>query len=233
MPYTTTELITRSYNLSSVVSRDLETVTGDQLNEGLDLLNELLSIKSANQRLIPYFGTYEFTAVIGHEEYFIPNLILAESLTFSLDNVRYSMLIKSRREYFSTPRANNTQSLPYQWHYEREFGGAKLWMYFLPDREYPFELWGKFSLQDVSLNQDLSLTISKFYLAYLRYALAEYICQEYNINFPEDNQRELDSIEQKLIDISPIDLTTFKMSSLQKTGSLNYGDINISKGYRP
>jgi hypothetical protein len=233
MVYTVTELITRSWYLSGIVSKEEETVSGDQLHDGLNMLNALLSIKTMMQRLIPYYTTYLFTAVIGQEEYFIDDLISAETLTFNIQTVRYTMIRKSRTEYFQTPRANNVISIPFQYHFEREKGGSRLWMYFLPNETYEFTLHGKFSLSDVSLNQDLSLILDQFYIEYLRYALAEYMCQEYNITFQPQSALRLAEFEAQLVDISPIDLTMQKMSCLQGVTSLNYGDINIGKGWRP
>lgn len=231
MVYTTTELITRAYYLSSVVGRDFETVTGEQLNDGLNMLNALLDIKTANSRLIPYFTTYNFTAVVNLENYFIPNLILAETLTFDIGTVRYSMELKSRREYFGTPRANNVDSLPYIYYCERTLNGTTLYMYYLPNQAYPFVLHGKFSLADVSLGQDLSLTLDQYYIEYLRYALAEYICQEYNITYQPQSQQRLKELEAIIFDISPIDFTTSKLSMLQQGPSLNYAQANIGRGW--
>jgi hypothetical protein len=233
MAYTVTELITRAWYLSGIVSRDIETVDGDQLNDGLQMLNSLLSFKTANQRLIPYYKEYNFTAVIGQQKYFIPDLILCETLTFQLDTQRFSMLLTSRQRYFATCRANNINSLPYIYHLERTFGGSDLYMYYFPDQTYSFVLWGKFSLSDVVLNQDLSLTLDQFYIEYLRYALAEYMCQEYNIQYQPQNQSKLNEFERMIFDISPIDFTNRKISMFQKGSSLNYADYNIGKGYRP
>jgi hypothetical protein len=235
MAYTTTELITRAFYLSGVVAEELETVDGAQMNQGLNLFNALLAIKTANQRLIPYYSDYVFTAVIGQESYLIPNLILAETLTFTIGTVRYAMTLKTRSEYFATPRANDVQSLPYQYHIERNFGGSKLWMYYLPNEAYEFNLHGKFSLLPVSLGQDLSLTFDAFYIEYFRYALTEYICAEYNITMQPQDATKLNEYESIIFDISPIDFTIKKVSALHK--SVSHADIyaqaNIGQGWWP
>lgn len=241
MPYTTRQLITRAFYLSGKVSQDFETVSGDDIEEGLELLNELLNIKTANQRLIPYFKEYDFNAVIGQEQYFIPNLVSIETLTFTIGSVRYAMTQKTRFEYFATPRANNVESLPYQFHIERAFDqntatdGCNLYMYYLPQQDYPFTMFGKFSLADVTLDQDLSLNTPPFYLAYLRYALAEYICHEYTITFSPESQKKLSEIESIIFDISPIDFTQHKISTLHKETSHAdiYVQANIAQGWWP
>lgn len=233
MSYTTTQLITRAWYLSGIVSRDLQTVSGSQLSEGLFLLNALLSTKTANQRLIPYFNKYEFDAVEGQEKYEIPNLVEAESLTFHIGDVRYQMKPQTRIDYFGSARVNNVQSLMYYWHVERTKDGADLYMYFVPNANYPCELWGKFSLESVALGEDLLDVYAMYYLEYLRYALAEYMCQEYNIDFPLRNVQKLNEFEQVIIDISPTDYTMQKLSSLQVETGFNWGDVNIGRGWRP
>lgn len=241
MPYTTRQLITRAFYLSGKVSQDFETVSGDDIEEGLQLLNALLNIKTANQRLIPYFQEYDFNAIIGQERYFIPDLVAIETLTFTIGSVRYAMTQKTRFEYFATPRANNVESLPYQFHIERIFDtdtandGCYLYMYYLPQQDYPFTMYGKFSLADVTLDQDLSLNTPPFYLEYLRYALAEYICNEYSISLPPQASTKLNEIESIIFDISPIDFTQHKISTLHKETSHAdiYVQANIAQGWWP
>jgi hypothetical protein len=241
MAYTTRQLITRAFYLSAKVSQDFETVSGDDEEEGLQLLNALLNIKTANQRLIPYYQEYDFNAIVGQEKYFIPNLVMVETLTFTIGSVRYAMTNKTRFEYFATPRANNVESLPYQYHVERAFDtatandGSNLYMYYLPQQPYPFTMYAKFALADVTLDQDLSLTVAPFYLEYLRYALSEYICNEYNISLPPQALTKLNEIESIIFDISPIDFTQRKISTLHKQTSHAdiYVQANIAQGWWP
>jgi hypothetical protein len=234
MSYTARELITKAYYLSGIVARNLQTVTGDQLSDGLDLLNGLLAVKTAHQQLIPYYKEYAFAAVIGQEKYLIPNLIAVETFTFNIGSVRYSMLPVSRGKYFGTGRVDNITSLPYDWHIERVKGGANLYIYFLPNTTYPLKIWGKFGLDEVTTeNFDLSTVYDNFYIEYLRFGLAEYICSDYNIVLQPQAQKKLDEIENILIDISPKDLHITKLSTLQSDTGINYADVNIGRGWRP
>jgi hypothetical protein len=185
MPTTTRELITKSWHLSGIVARDLQVVSGSEIDDGLSLLNSLLAFKTVDQSKIPYYDKYDFTAITdsvpgtNDEKYFIPGLIECETLTFTIGTVRYSMAPLARKEYFGRPRANNVRSLPYSYHIERAKGGANLYMYYLPSTTYPFEMYGNFSLKSVTLDQDLSLTLDDFYIEYLRYLLASYMCEFY------------------------------------------------------
>ncbi len=235
MPYPATQLITRSWYLSGIVARDEEDVSGDQMNDGLEMLNSVLAIKAADQRMIPYYNDVDFLGVVGQEKYFIENLLLVESLTFTISTVRYSMIPEPRRQYFASPRANDILSLPFQYHVERTLGGSNIYMYFQPQDPYPFKVWGKFALLKVnSLLQDLSLTLDQFYIEYLRYALAQYMCQEYNIMFSPENRDALMSLENTIFDISPIDFTMSKLSFFTGSGGTDiYAQVNIGKSMTP
>lgn len=224
MTYTVTKLITNAWYLSGIVARNLQTITSDQLSDGLDLLNAFLAVETADRRMIPYYQIYNFTAVAGQEMYFIPNLIEVDSFTFFIGSVRYSMFYRNRKPYFGEPRIQNIESLPYSWHIERCFGGANLYVYFLPNTNYAMQISAKFSLNSVALGQDLSTTLDLFYIEYLRYALANKMCEEYNIEFQPQSLMKLRSYQSLIKDISPLDLSMVKMSSLSTN---NKGDIYL------
>jgi hypothetical protein len=142
------------------------------------------------------------------------------------------MTLVQRHEYFATARANNINSLPYQYYVERALDGSNIFMYFFPEQNYPFKIHGKFTINDVVLNEDLLLRFDQYYIEYLRYALAEYMCQEYNIMLQPQTQVKLDQIEAQIYDISPIDFTLIKSSMLQrKQGPDIYGQANIGHGW--
>lgn len=234
MAYTALTLITRAWYLSGIVARRLQTVSGDQIANGLDLLNAQLDIKFATEsRLLPYYTAYEGIFVPNQEKYFISGLAMADTVTFVINNIRYSMLAQSRKKYFGTGRANNIASLPYNYRFERTENGTNMYVYFLPQTNWTFEIWGKFGLTDVTLTTDLSLTYDGFYIEYLRFALAKYMCVEYNRPFLPENQKLLDSYKKELANISPPDMSVQKISSLGRNSTLNYADINIGRGYRP
>jgi len=234
MAYTARQLITRSWYLSGIVARNAQTVTGDQISDGLELLNALLDWKSVNTDLIPYW-TYDVAlhTVAGQEEYFIPNCLAVESLTFLLDNVRYSMDYVTRRVYFGSGRVENIQSLPFNYTFNRTLGGGNLYLYFLPQQVYQLKLMGKFALQDVTLDEDLTTVYDKSYIEYLRYALAQYMCSEYGISFNPESAQILKSIQRELMYVSPPDLSMLKASVLSNAGGLCWQDVWTGQGWRP
>lgn len=232
MAYTTENLVADAYYGSGIVSRGFETVTGQQASDGLDFLNDIIADKTVENGLIPYYEEYSFTAVDGQEKYYIENLINIDTFTFFIDSVRYQTTWQGRREYFGSSRADSIRSLPGSWHLEREFGGASLYIYFKPDQAYPLVVWGQFRLSQVTAGQDLSLTLDRFYTNYLKFELMVRLCDEYNYSVPPGVARQwkryVDAISKKS---GPIDLRMQKMSSLQKRNGINYGQVNIGKGW--
>jgi hypothetical protein len=190
-------------------------------------LNDFLSVKTANINLIPYYKQYDLVAVVGQEKYFVPGLLSIETLTYNNQQVRYSTNPRSRREYFGTPRVNNINSLMYDMRFERSKGGGDFYLYFKPNSDYPIQIWGKFGLEEVEFNDDLSLVYDRFYITYLRYGLAAYICSDYQIPVPPTVQVELSRLEKIISRISPPDLSTRKLSALRGDGGLNWAIVNF------
>lgn len=234
--YSVRELITKAYNLSGIVAKDLHTVSGSQITDGLSLLNDLLAVEGVTGMLISYYKEFEFDTVIGQEKYFIPGAMEIETVTFNIDSVRYATRNVSRSMYFGSSRADDIQSLPFNWHMERTLNGLDLYMYYLPDRVYPMKVWGKFGLTEIDfadLDIDLRLTYDRYFIVYMRYALARFITADYKIPLPSETKLTLEELENKLIYVSPKDYSIKKESTLQVQTSLNYGDVNIGRGWRP
>jgi len=228
-------LITRSWYLSGIVARNLQTVTGDQMDDGLIMLNALLDFKQVELELVPYFEYNEtLTTVPGQEKYFIQNCAQIESCTFNLQEVRYPMEYTSQRNYFGSARVDNISSLPFSWTFNRKLGGGDLYMYFLPQGEFPIKIFGKFFLTDVNLDTEMETVYDRSYLEYLRYALAQYMCSEYGVDFNPQSERILNSYKHKLMYVTGVDLSNKKTTTLARGGQgFSWGDVNIGRGWRP
>lgn len=232
MAYTTLQLINNAYYESGIVSRGFETPSGQQANDGLQFLNDLIADKTVENGLIPYYDQHDFTAVIGQERYFIQDLISIDTFVFYIDTVRYQTENRARREYFGSSRADNIQSLPGSWHMERCFGGANLYIYFKPNIAFPLTIWGQFRLEQVVINQDLSATLDRFYINYLKFDLAARLCAEHNYSVPPGVAKALANYEDSISKRSgPLDLRLIKLSSLQRRGGINYGQVNLGHGW--
>lgn len=232
MAYTVTQLVTGAFKSSGIVAAEFETVSGDQFQDGLLYLNDLLGEKRVENNMLPYYSEHVFNAVIGQEEYFIENLIQVVTATFDLNSVRYQMNQIQRDQYFGATRANNITSLPFSYHVERQKGGANFYLYFLPDKTYPITLWAQFDLQTVTATQDLELIFDRFYITYLRYALAARICSEFDYDIPSGVQKNLDKYESIISKKSQqLDLRMKKSSTLGSEGNLNYAQVNLGQGW--
>lgn len=250
MAYTAQELVTRSLFLSGICSRGLQVPTGQQIQEGLQMLNALLDFKQIELDLVPYYSYIELDCEPGEEFYYLPYVASIESCTFNLDTVRFSMQGTSRRQYYGSPRVDNISSLPFNWHFERALGGGNLALYFKPDSDYRLKMMAQLFLANVELDTDLTdISVSvpytfvngsnqgydTSYIEYLRYSLARYICSEYGVIFNPQSERILQKMERQLMYVSPPDLTMSKASVLSSgmQGGLTYADCNIGRGWRP
>lgn len=233
MAYLASQLITRAYFLSQVLARDLQTISGSEMDDGLYLLNALLDIKFSDLQLIPYYNKFVLNTVQGQETYFIPNLAEADTTVFNIGDVRFSMNELTRKEYFGSPRIDNLQALPFSYRYERTQGGANLNLYFVPNQVYVVTIFGKFALSDVTEFQDISLTYDLFYIEYLRFALAQYICCEYGQTFPDQANMKYKEIVKKLKSISPADLSITKRSFFTTNTAFDWQYMNLGQGYWP
>lgn len=250
MAYTAETLITRAWYLSGIVARNLQTVTGDQIQDGLLLLNALLDFKQIETDLIPYWTYVEIPLVPGQESYFLPNIAAIESSTFNIGTVRYPMESVTRRNYYGSSRVDNIASLPFSWNFNRGQGGGTLSMYFLPAGNYPLKIMVKFFLIDVTLTTDLvnvnfplpytfintsNQGYDTSYIEYLRYALAQMMCSEYGIIFNPESEKILRRYERQLMFESPPDLSMKKTTILAADSQVgfSYGDVNLGLGWRP
>jgi len=227
MAYTALQLITRAFYLSQVVARQLETPDGEQIADGLYLLNADLKYKATDIRLLPYFREETFDTVQGTESYFVENLVYVDSMTFNIGVVRYSMIDMTRKGYFATPRVDNVESLPFSYRVERKLDGSQIYLYFVPADEYVVKIWGKFGLTDVTLSTDLSLTYDDFYIEYLRYSLAVKICEEWGATVPDATRAKYMEMQKKLMEVSPPDLSIQKRTYFSRQPALDWQLVNI------
>jgi hypothetical protein len=250
MAYTAQDLITRAWFLSGIVGRNLQTPTGDQINNGLELLNSFLDFKQIEVDLVPYWTYIALDCVPTEEYYYLPYVSQIESVTFNIGPVRYPMQPTSRTNYYGSSRVDNISSLPFSWNYNRSLGGGNLALYFKPSENYTLKMMVNLFLVDVQLDTDLT-DISRLvpytfingsnqgydtsYIEYLRYGLAKLMCSEYGVQFNPESDKILRGYERKLMYMSPPDLSMKKATILASDSrpGFNFGDCNIGKGWRP
>ncbi len=80
MTYLAQTLIARSWYLSGIVARGAQVPSGDQITDGLFMLNALLDFKQIETDLIPYW-TYILMPLVGGQEYFyLPSVCSIETM---------------------------------------------------------------------------------------------------------------------------------------------------------
>ena len=234
MTYTTNQLIADAYYSSGIVTRQFESVEGNQTANALRWLNDVLSKKVLEKDLIPYSTISTFTAIAGTESYAIADLIAIDTLTFEHDSVRYPMDQRQRDNYFGQLRVNTITTLPSIYTVERTFAGATVYMYPLPVNAYVFTYNGLHRLANVALGQDLDLTINQFYQLLLKNELAARICREYVQPVPEAVTAELTELQLLVSKNSRVpDMTIQKSSTLQTGRGLSWAQVNLGRGWYP
>lgn len=234
MAYLASNLISDAYYLSGIVSRQFEKPTGDQMSDGLRLLNDVLADRTIDEATIPYTSKYTLTATPATPEYFIPDLIDIEVFVFYINSLRYETRNEKRKEFRGSFRPTNIQSLPWNWNFERKLNGGTLSLYFVPDTNYPLEIWGSFRLSSVTEFQDLSLTLDNFYTNFLQYLLADRICQFNSYAVPLNVSQQLERYYKWISgNTNVMDLRMRKLSSLNGGTAINYAIVNLSGGWLP
>ena len=234
MAYLASNLISDAYYLSGIVSREYENPTGSQMSDGLRLLNDVLADRTIDESTIPYTSKYTLNAVAGTSEYFIPNCIDVDVFVFYIGSIRYQTRNEQRTDFRGSFRPVNIQSLPWNWNFERKLNGGTLSLYFVPDVAYPLEIWGSFRLSSVTEFQDLSLTLDTFYTNFLKFLLAQRLCQFNSYKVPQDVAIQLQNYFNYISNNTNVmDLRMQKLSSLSGGASINWGIVNLSNGWLP
>lgn len=228
------ELITNAWYLSGLVARELQTVSGQQITDGLDILNDFLAEQSATGKKIPYYDRITISSVFNQQEYFINNAILVDSVTYTIKSVRYPMIRQSRYDYWATARVNDISSLPYSYYAERAVNGMKLFVYFSPDQQInEFEVTARLALAEVTLDQELNGVLDRFYTQYLKYSIAKRYCQFYNTSFSEEKDHVRQTLENSIKDVNYMDFTRTNVSPLCSSANFTYIQANLGKGWVP
>lgn len=225
------EVINRAYILSGIVARDLDSVQGSEGEDGIFWLNQLLSEQSITGDQLPYYGHLSFNSVNGQKQYFVSGLITIDTITFNIGSIRYSIRGENRRTYWGESRAEDVESLPYAFYYERVNGGMNIYFYFTPSGITNFTATGLVSIPQVTNDTELNNIVDAFYQSYLMFLLAERLCQWKKISLPPATQIQLDKFRRNLFNLNPKDFTLSYRSLLGLRGYINYAQANIGKGW--
>lgn len=164
------ELVNELWLRAGVVSDGYEIPTARQSQAGLRFINTILGEKSMDGNGIVYVTHKVENLVVNQEKYFIPDLITLEVLSFQLDgDLRYPQRSRTRNEYFGPARVDDINTLPVTYHFERQKGGADIYVYPKPDKAYSMNITGKFANPtNLKLDDDILTDLDDYYVSYLR-----------------------------------------------------------------
>jgi hypothetical protein len=234
MAYLASELLVKALRTSGLVSADIgNQPTSRQMVDALDLLNEILSQINSDGALLPYTSTISVDMVAGQETYEIDNLIQWQAIAYYLDDIRYTLYYSGRTDYYSSNRADNILSMPYQFHVERTIGGSKIQLYFFPQQDYPLEITGLFGFSPVGISDDISTLFDTYYLKYLRLKLANAICSYNELTLSNGSAIELAKIEKQMKRLNNPDLSSSVVNLMTGANFPSYAQANFRNGFQP
>lgn len=225
---TAQQIVDSGWYLSGIVARDYEVVSGSQSADGLEILNDILSEMAVTGKYQPYYTQITQNVTKGSASFFVTNLIDCDSVTFKIQSVTYTMNRRNVTQYFNKSFVNSVESLPYEYYFQREVGGGRIFIYYSPSDDYDFRVSGRFSINIVESTTDLSSQFDQIYLTYLKYACAVRMCQFDNVTPPKTVQQELFRIRKMITKMSPSIAENQNISILGSYKAPSYGRANLT-----
>lgn len=173
-----------------IVSASTPTVPlhGNDLSKGIAILNRLLGQYSATGLMITVSKQVDFTIGIGQGEItfgsadYTPTpdvttegrLVNLLNAWVTLEHVTYPLIDESRTEFFSSYKYSTLRGLPRYVIVKPETNLTRVQVFPAPSQEYLLSVYGKFQVQELTSNDDMS-SLPTYMQLYLQIALAKYI----------------------------------------------------------
>lgn len=244
---TVRQLLTFSIYLSGLRGAGLNTPIGDEITYALTIFNNLIAERNDDGQLLPYYQAVVLDSTVGTVDelgtysIFVPGLVSLETFGVLIDNdLRLFMYIATRDEFFNSNRVMDVAAIPYSYFPQRVIQdvdgtpteGVRIYTYFAPQEAvYRFQLTGRFSTDDFTLDSNIYGSFGQFYVNYLQYKVASRLCQYYQIPFSQVNTLELIKLERKVTDINAYDLSMRKVAAFPANNCVNPGSIKFSGGW--
>lgn len=181
---TVREFIRQSYRLVSANS-PTQPLHGDDLNLGITVLNQLLQSYASTGLLLTVAKEISVPVVTGQEvvvtgpSTHVPTPDITLGRLANLDNswlelagVIYPLIERSRSEFLSSWKFDPLRSLPRFVIVLPDTEVVNLRLYPAPSQGYNFNIRGKFQLDGLTSNDDMSL-VPQYYHRYLLFAAAK------------------------------------------------------------
>lgn len=237
---TANDLILGGYYLIGLISPN-EQPTSYQLNNGLELLNDMLdSFSGSPTTLIPYVTTFDITLTPGKDIYSISTNITnpdvtqnqiasLEFVSIILSSVSYPVKIIERAELFNNTHVTTLQTRPGVVILDRQENVSYIQLYPAPDQAYVCRIRTKSYLDSLELQQDLN-QIPRFYYKFLRYALGRELRSIYpSSNWPDTTEQEYQRLFKLVTSAGDINLVIEPSNILMQAYDYNdsslFGDL--------
>ncbi len=179
------EFVSDSYQLTTANTPTVP-LHGNDLSKGIALLNRLLGQYSATGLMITVSKRVDFAITAGQGEVtfgspdYVPTpdittegrLANLENAWVTLQHVTYPLIVESRHDFFSSYKFDTLLGLPRFVIVKPETNLTRLQVFPGPSQAYDLSVYGKFQLQNVTANDDMS-SLPTYYFLYLQYALGK------------------------------------------------------------
>ena len=203
------KLIEQSFKTAGLFTQD-QRIEGSRIVEALDYLNEIIDEFSTSPILIAFYDTITFAMTAGKASYVLSQAVGADVNAHRLVQLKYAVVTYSGNrypvkvitdyDYYSVIYNTSSQSRPAGVFLQNGLdssGNEESTLTFIraPDINYDCEIKGKFVLNPLSLNTNIT-NVPKNYRKFLRYALARELSMIY---LPENWTSEHESIYKRLL----------------------------------
>lgn len=179
--------INDSYQIISAATPTVP-LQGNDLSMGINILNRLLNQYAANGLMITVSKQVDYMLSIGQGEITLgePNYVPTPDITspgrlvnllnawVTLQNVTYPLIDESRTEFFSSYKYATLAGLPRYIIVKPETNLTVVQVFPAPSQPYALSIYGKFQLNTLTANDDMS-ELPSYYYMYLQFALAKYL----------------------------------------------------------
>ena len=203
---TVNTLVTDALKLLGLYTED-RTPPSRFINEGIDILNEIIDGFERQNVLIPYNEDFTFPCTIGKSTYSIGpdtgnDIIHSKPCYMSyvyliLNHVRFPMRRMMDSDYLERFTVDNVTGRPVWWNYQRSDHSTTLLVYPCPSDSYTIGIKGKFKMRSWESN-DLLTGLDPSYYKFLKHAIARELTKYYK-NTIWDEILEKDYEEMKAL----------------------------------
>lgn len=184
MVYTVRDFVTQSYRLTTAHNPTVP-LHGDDLKLGILILNQLLQSYASTGLMITIAKDASVNLSIGQREVVCgpasftptPDIIIGRlanlnSAWLLLDGVTYPLIDESRDEFLSAWKYDPLQGLPRFVIVYPDTAVVRLRLYPAPSQFFEFHMRGKFQLDELTANDDMS-SLPQYYMRFLLLAHAK------------------------------------------------------------